>query len=90
MELSAKPIPKPEAIHETFTTLSFTPRLIAEDDTPMVSGSNGVLVRPVHPPNSSTFLAEFNPEYGNTDLLIWVQKRSSPNIRKRSSPKYIF
>ena len=27
-------------------------------------------VRPVHPPYSSVFVTEFNPEYGNTDLLI--------------------
>ena len=34
--------------------------------------------RPVHPPYSSVFVTEFNPEYGNTDLLIWLRKRSSP------------
>ena len=34
--------------------------------------------RPVHPPHSSVFVTEFNPEYGNTDLLIWLRKRSSP------------
>ena len=34
--------------------------------------------RPVHPPYSSVFSTEFNPEYGNTDLLIWLWKRSSP------------
>ena len=33
--------------------------------------------RPVHPPYSSVFVMEFNPEYGNTDLLIWLPKRSS-------------
>ena len=38
--------------------------------------------RPVHPPYSSVFVTEFNPEYGTTDLFIW--------LRKRSSPKYIF
>ena len=27
---------------------------------------------------SSVFVTEFNPEYGNTDLLIWLRKRSSP------------
>ena len=35
-------------------------------------------LRPVHPPYSSVFVTEFNPEYGNTDLLIWLRKRSSP------------
>ena len=35
-------------------------------------------VRPVHPPYSSVFSTEFNPEYGNTDLLFWLRKRSSP------------
>ena len=34
--------------------------------------------RPVHPPYSSVFSTEFNPEYGNTDLLFWLRKRSSP------------
>ena len=34
--------------------------------------------RSVHPPYSSVFVTEFNPEYGNTDLLIWLRKRSSP------------
>ena len=34
--------------------------------------------RPVHPPYSSVFVTEFNPEYGNADLLIWLRKRSSP------------
>ena len=34
--------------------------------------------RPVHHPYSSVFVMEFNPEYGNTDLLIWLRKRSSP------------
>ena len=34
--------------------------------------------RPVHPPYSSVFVTEFNPEYGITDLLIWLRKRSSP------------
>ena len=34
--------------------------------------------RPVHPPYSSVFVTEFNPEYGNTDLLFWLRKRSSP------------
>ena len=34
--------------------------------------------RPVHPPYSSVFVTEFNPEYENTDLLIWLRKRSSP------------
>ena len=34
--------------------------------------------RPVHPPYSSVFVTEFNPEYGNTDLLFWVRKRSAP------------
>ena len=24
------------------------------------------------------FVTEFNPKYGNTDLLIWLRKRSSP------------
>ena len=33
--------------------------------------------RPVHPPYSSVFVTEFNPEYGNTDLLFWLRKRSS-------------
>ena len=33
----------------------------------------------MHPPYSSVFVTEFNPEiYGNTDLLIWLRKRSSP------------
>ena len=36
------------------------------------------LGRPLHPPYSSVFVTEFNPEYGNTDLLIWLRKRSSP------------
>ena len=36
------------------------------------------MCRPVHPPYSSVFVTEFNPEYGNTDLLIWLRKRSSP------------
>ena len=36
------------------------------------------LCRPVHPPYSSVFVTEFNPEHGNTDLLIWLRKRSSP------------
>ena len=35
--------------------------------------------RHVHPLFSSVFVTEFNPEYGNTDLLIWLRKRSSPN-----------
>ncbi len=35
------------------------------------------MCRPVHPPYSSVFVTEFNPEYGNTDLLIWLRKRSS-------------
>ena len=35
-------------------------------------------IRPVHPPYYSVFVTEFNPEYGNTDLLIWLRKRSSP------------
>ena len=41
---------------------------------------NGSLltIRPVHPPYSSVFSTEFNPEYGNTDLLFWLRKRSSP------------
>ena len=34
--------------------------------------------RHVHPPYSSVFSTEFNPEYGNTDLLFWLRKRSSP------------
>ena len=34
--------------------------------------------RPVHPPYSSVFVTEFDPEYGNTDLLVWLRKRSSP------------
>ena len=34
--------------------------------------------RPVHPPYSSVFVTEFNPEYGNTDLLILLRNRSSP------------
>ena len=34
--------------------------------------------RPVHLPYSSVFSTEFNPEYGNTDLLFWLRKRSSP------------
>ena len=38
----------------------------------------GGLYRPVHPPYSSVFVTEFNPEYGNTDWLIWLRKRSSP------------
>ena len=29
-------------------------------------------------PYSSVFVTEFNPEYRNTDLLIWLRKRSSP------------
>ena len=33
---------------------------------------------PVHPPYSSVFSTDFNPEYGNTDLLFWLRKRSSP------------
>ena len=32
----------------------------------------------MHPPYSSVFVTEFNPEYGNTDLFIWLRKRSSP------------
>ena len=36
------------------------------------------ICRPVHPPYSSVFSTEFNPEYGNTDLLFWLRKRSSP------------
>ena len=32
----------------------------------------------MHPQYSSVFSTEFNPEYGNTDLLFWLQKRSSP------------
>ena len=32
----------------------------------------------VHPPYSSIFVTGFNPEYGNTDLLIWLRKCSSP------------
>ena len=36
------------------------------------------LYRPVRPPYSSVFVTEFNPEYGNTDLLIWLRKCSSP------------
>ena len=41
---------------------------------------NNCSCRPVHPPYSSAFSTEFNPEYGNTDLLF--------RLRKRSSPKY--
>ena len=49
------------------------------------------LPRPVHPPYSSVFVTEFNPEYGNTDLLIWLRKRSSPKYGNvHESPKYIF
>ena len=36
------------------------------------------MCRPVHPPYSSVFSTEFNPEYGNTDLIFWLRKRSSP------------
>ena len=32
----------------------------------------------MHPPYSSVFVTEFNPEFGNTDLLFWVRKRSFP------------
>ena len=32
----------------------------------------------MHPPYSSVFSTEFNPEYGNTDFLFWLRKRSSP------------
>ena len=32
----------------------------------------------MHPPYSSVFVTDFNPESGNTDLLIWLRKRSSP------------
>ena len=39
---------------------------------------NRATSRPVHPPYSSVFSTEFNPEYGNTDLLFWLRKRSSP------------
>ena len=39
---------------------------------------NTGMLRPVHPPYSSVFSTEFNPEYGNTDLLFWLRKRSSP------------
>ena len=42
------------------------------------NGVEGTPCRPVHPPYSSVFVTEFNPEYGNTDLLIWLRKRSSP------------
>ena len=33
-----------------------------------------VLCIPVHPPYSSGFVTEFNPEYRNADLLIWLVK----------------
>ena len=32
----------------------------------------------MHSPYSSVFVTEFNLEYGNTDLLIWLRKRSPP------------
>ena len=32
----------------------------------------------MHPPYSSVFVTEFNLKYGNTDLLFWLRKRSSP------------
>ena len=34
------------------------------------------VTRPVHRPYSSVFVTEFNPEYGNAELLIWLQKNS--------------
>ena len=34
----------------------------------------------MHPPYSSVFFTKFNPEYGNTDLLILLRKRSSPKL----------
>ena len=46
-------------------------KAVAGMQAPMKTG------QPVHPPHSSVFVAEFNPEYGNTDLLIWLLKRSS-------------
>ena len=55
-----------------------TARQPFENDTPGYGKWRIRLNRPVHPPYSSVFVTEFNPEYGNTDLLIWLRKRSSP------------
>ena len=33
-----------------------------------------------HPPNSSIFVTQFNPKYGNTDLLILLRNHSSPDM----------
>ena len=46
--------------------------------------------RPVHPPYSSVFSTEFNPEYGNTDLLFWLRKRSSPKYGNANGHLNIF
>ena len=57
------------------------PWLIDRDTCRRLHRSSGSLLpscRPVHPPYSSVFSTEFNPEYGNTDLLFWLRKRSSP------------
>ena len=48
------------------------------EDEYAVSEDEYAVSRPVHPPYSSVFVTEFNPEYGNTDFLIWLRKRSSP------------
>ena len=38
-----------------------------------------VLNRPANPPCSSVFLTEFDPQYGNTALIILLRNRSSQN-----------
>ena len=61
------------------TTLPNNPRDgVVVNAVPNNPPDGEVVNRPVHPPYSSVFVTEFNPEYGNTDLLIWLRKRSSP------------
>ena len=44
----------------------------------------------MHPLYSSVFVTEFNPEYGNADLLIWLRKRSSPKYGNAHAHLNIF
>ena len=48
------------------------------------------LHRPVHPPYSSVFVTDFNPECGDTDVLIWLRKRSSPKYGNADAHLNVF
>ena len=63
--------PSLQSLHVSFSQTTKNPKFVSFFKSQRV-------LRPVHPPYSSVFVTEFNPEYGNTDLLIWLRRRSSP------------